>query len=105
MILFELIIFLPALIKVLDQLYLKQSLSVKRIFLCLIMLMPPLIFIDHGHFQPNSVMHGLVLWGVYFMIRGSLVAAVISMVLAINFKQNALYFGLPFAFYALGILY
>ena len=62
------------------------------------------MFVDHGHFQPNSVMHGLVLWGVYFMMRGKIEYAVIFMVMAINFKQMALYFALPFAVYALAEL-
>lgn len=63
-------------------------------------MIPPFIFIDHGHFQPNSVMHGLVLWGVYHLIRGRIELSVIVMVLAVNFKQMALYFALPFAIYA-----
>ena len=46
-------------------------------------------------------MHGFVLAAIGFMIKGQLILAVISMVLAINFKQTALYFALPFAVYAL----
>jgi ALG6, ALG8 glycosyltransferase family len=46
-------------------------------------------------------MHGLALWGAYFMMTNQLELAVVSMVLALNFKQMALYFGLPFAFFAL----
>jgi alpha-1,3-glucosyltransferase len=50
-------------------------------------------------------MHGLVLWGVYFMITQRIEWAVVSMVLAVNFKQMALYFGLPFAIMALGMIW
>lgn len=65
------------------------------------MFSPPLMFVDHGHFQPNSMMHGLVLWGIYFLIKGKIEFSVIAMVLALNFKQMALYYGLPFGVYAL----
>jgi alpha-1,3-glucosyltransferase len=50
-------------------------------------------------------MHGLVLWGVYFMITQRIEWAVVSMVFAVNFKQMALYFGLPFAMMALGMIW
>ena len=46
-------------------------------------------------------MHGLALWGAYFMMNSQLDLAVVAMVLALNFKQMALYFALPFAFFAL----
>jgi alpha-1,3-glucosyltransferase len=46
-------------------------------------------------------MHGLALWGAYFMMNNQLELAVVAMVLALNFKQMALYFALPFAFFAL----
>jgi len=46
-------------------------------------------------------MHGLALWGAYFMMNNQIEFAVIAMVLALNFKQMALYFALPFAFFAL----
>lgn len=59
------------------------------------------MYVDHGHFQPNSVMHGLVLWGIYFLIKGKIEFSVIAMALALNFKQMALYYGLPFGVYAL----
>jgi alpha-1,3-glucosyltransferase len=67
--------------------------------------MPSLIYVDHGHFQPNSAMHGFVLWAIYFALTNRLSYALIFMVLAVNFKQNALYFALPFAAYTLSILW
>jgi alpha-1,3-glucosyltransferase len=60
-----------------------------------------MILIDHGHFQYNSVMHGLVLWAIVMITRGNLVRATVFMVLACMFKQMALYFALPFGVYAL----
>ena len=50
-------------------------------------------------------MHGFVLWAVYFALTSRLSLAVVFMVLAVNFKQMALYFALPFAAYALSILW
>lgn len=50
-------------------------------------------------------MHGLVLWGAYFLLTERIELAVVAMVLAVNFKQMALYFGLPFAVYTLSSLW
>lgn len=50
-------------------------------------------------------MHGFALWAVYFALTSRLSLAVVFMVLAVNFKQMALYFALPFAVYALSILW
>lgn len=52
----------------------------------MIMCLPPIVFIDHGHFQFNQIMLGFVLWGVYFMMIDKIELAVIAMILAINFK-------------------
>jgi hypothetical protein len=49
-------------------------------------------------------MHGLVLWAISFMFEEKADLAVVCMVLAINFKQMALYFALPFGAYALGLI-
>ena len=50
-------------------------------------------------------MHGFVLWGVYYIIKDKIELAVIFMVLAVNFKQMALYFAIPFGVFALAKLY
>lgn len=101
LILSELIVFVPAAILVLEKLYPRTSKTTQRIYLLILLSLAPLVYIDHAHFQPNAPMHGLVLWGAYFMMNDQLELAVIAMVLALNFKQMALYFALPFAFYAL----
>lgn len=49
-------------------------------------------------------MHGFVLLAIAFMLRGQITAATIAMTLAINFKQMALYFCIPFAVYALQLI-
>lgn len=50
-------------------------------------------------------MHGLVLLAIASILRGRIAQATVFMVLAINFKQMALYFALPFGVYALALLY
>jgi len=52
----------------------------------LAMNVPTMVLIDHGHFQPNSVMHGLVLWAVYFATNQKLIPATVLMVVAVLFK-------------------
>lgn len=105
LIILELIALVPPLLKLLVALYPKASTTTRRLYLCLYLTLPSLIFVDHGHFQPNSAMHGMVLWAVYFMITARIEWAVVFMVGAVNFKQMALYFGMPFAFMTLGMLY
>ena len=105
LIILELLALVPPLLKLLVALYPKASTTTRRLYLCLYLTLPSLIFVDHGHFQPNSAMHGMVLWAVYFMITARIEWAVVFMVGAVNFKQMALYFGMPFAFMTLGMLY
>jgi uncharacterized membrane protein len=49
-------------------------------------------------------MHGFVLWAIALILDGKIALATVAMVLAINFKQMALYFALPFGVYALSML-
>ena len=105
LVILELLALVPPLLKLLVALYPKASTTTRRIYLFLYLLIPSLIFVDHGHFQPNSAMHGLVLWAVYFIITQRIEWAVVFMVAAVNFKQMALYFAMPFAFMTLGSLY
>jgi ALG6, ALG8 glycosyltransferase family len=104
LILLELVVFVPAAIQLLTVLNPKASTTTRRLYLFMLLTLPPLVFIDHVHFQPNSAMHGLVLWGTYFLLTDRPEAAVIAMVGAVSFKQTALYFSLPFAVYTLSTL-
>lgn len=65
---------------------------------------PGSMLMDNVHFQFNQVMHGFVLWAIAFILDGNLTFATVFMVLAVNFKQMALYFTLPFGVYALAIV-
>ncbi len=46
-------------------------------------------------------MHGFIIFAIAFIINGHLKLAVVSMTLAVNFKQTAFYFVLPFGVFAL----
>jgi alpha-1,3-glucosyltransferase len=86
LILLELLIVVPAAVRLLTVLYPKQSTTTRRLYLLGFLMAPPLIFVDHGHFQPNSPMHGFVLWATYFLLTDRAALAVVFMVLAVNFK-------------------
>jgi len=68
LIILELVMVVPVVIRLLATLYPKQSTTTRRLYLLAFLSLPPLIFVDHGHFQPNSVMHGLVLWATYLIL-------------------------------------
>merc|ERR1719341_1597466 len=65
--------------------------------------LPPLILIDHGHFQYNSASLGLFLMAVAALMRGRDLTGSSLFVLALNYKQMELYHALPFFFYLLGL--
>ena len=46
-------------------------------------------------------MHGFIAIAIAFMIKGHLKMAVVAMTLAVNFKQTAFHFVLPFGVFAL----
>ncbi|XBW34716.1 hypothetical protein QEN19_000283 [Hanseniaspora menglaensis] len=58
----------------------------------IILLQPSLLIIDHGHFQYNGCMLGLVLLTVNNIIDNKLVSACIFFVASLCFKQMSLYF-------------
>ena len=50
-------------------------------------------------------MHAFVVLAIAFAMRENFILATISMVLAVNFKQTALYFALPFVVFTIAKLY
>jgi alpha-1,3-glucosyltransferase len=105
----DLAVFAPAAIRVINSIIPANKkyfgLKYSDIVFYTLMLLPPIVFMDHGHFQFNQLMHGFVLWAVYFMMKQDMTKAVFFMVLAINFKQMALYFAIPFGVYTLALMY
>ena len=90
----DLIVFLPAVYMV--------ALGRKEVVAALLSL-PPLILIDHGHFQYNSASLGLFLMAVAALMRGKDLTGSLLFVLALNYKQMELYHALPIFFYLLGL--
>lgn len=70
-----------------------------NVALVAILMQPGLILIDHVHFQYNTVMLGLVVASMSSMVAGRLLWSAIFFVLALGFKQMALYYApVVFAF-------
>lgn len=70
--------------------------------LIMVLFQPALLLIDHGHFQYNCVMLGLVMYAIANLLKNQYVAATFFFCLALTFKQMALYFAPPIFFYLLG---
>ncbi|KAL1960708.1 hypothetical protein VTO42DRAFT_6538 [Malbranchea cinnamomea] len=73
--------------------------------LAAILLQPSTILIDHGHFQFNTVMLGLVVAAVESLLAGRALWASIFFVAALGFKQMALYYAPAVFCYMLGICF
>ncbi|KAJ1983811.1 Glucosyltransferase-like protein [Dimargaris verticillata] len=73
-----------------------------RILWLLTLLQPALIVIDHGHFQYNAVMLGLVVWAIVCFQRSRFLLGSICFTCAIMFKIMALYFAPAIFAYLLG---
>ncbi|CDZ97510.1 Glucosyltransferase-Alg6p [Phaffia rhodozyma] len=63
----------------------------KQLVLLVLLLLPPLILVDHGHFQYNTVMLGLALWTFVLLRAGRDSLACVVFVCSLCFKQMALY--------------
>ncbi|CAN0072964.1 unnamed protein product, partial [Ectocarpus sp. 13 AM-2016] len=72
--------------------------------LCMVLLSPSLVLVDHGHFQYNCVCLGLAVAAAAAVAsgkrRGELVGSALFS-LSLNFKQMALYYAPAFFFYLL----
>lgn len=70
----------------------RPALSPRARFLGIALLSPCLSIIDHGHFQFNSIMLGLTVASLTSLIKRRFVFASVFFVLALFFKQMALYY-------------
>lgn len=104
----ELVVFVPAVMGLLHQLGAQKKNLTRMnhiIVIALILYLPALVLIDHGHFQYNSVMLGLFLLSVVDLIKGNLMLASVWFMSSVLFKQMALYYS-PFIFvYILSCLF
>uniref|UniRef100_A0A0G4HEW9 dolichyl-P-Glc:Man9GlcNAc2-PP-dolichol alpha-1,3-glucosyltransferase n=1 Tax=Chromera velia CCMP2878 TaxID=1169474 RepID=A0A0G4HEW9_9ALVE len=71
--------------------------------LLLLLLSPPLVLVDHGHFQYNCVAVGLFLWAVALICDEKFLLGSAAFTLSLWYKQTMLYFAPPFFFFLLGL--
>lgn len=95
----ELVFFVPATLQLTALLGQQRRLSRMHLITVLVVILfqPPLVLVDHGHFQYNSVMLGLFVFSVIELIKGNYVLGLVWMISAMAFKQMALYYA-PFVF-------
>lgn len=81
-----------------------KDISIQTKFIAWSLISPPLLLIDHGHFQFNSAMLGLTLASVNALLTKKYGLAALAFTSALLFKQMSLFFALPIFFYSLGIV-
>ncbi|PGH08051.1 alpha-1,3-glucosyltransferase [Blastomyces parvus] len=90
----EYLVYIPAVVIFLRRYSRMQGTHVwaSSIALIAILMQPATILVDHGHFQYNTVMLGLVVAALECMVAGRMLWASLFFVSALCFKQMALYF-------------
>ncbi|KAF4771611.1 hypothetical protein HAV15_004365 [Penicillium sp. str.  len=101
----EYFVFIPAVVNFLRRYTRMQGVHAwsASIALVAILLQPSNILIDHGHFQYNTVMLGLVVASLDAILAGRMLWACIFFVGALGFKQMALYYAPVMFAYLLGV--
>ncbi|KAA8645869.1 hypothetical protein EYZ11_002065 [Aspergillus tanneri] len=101
----EYLIYIPAIVNFLRRYSRMQDVPVwsTSIALVAILLQPATILIDHGHFQYNTVMLGLVVASLDAILAGRMLWACIFFVGALGFKQMALYYAPVMFAFLLGV--
>ncbi|OCL08052.1 glycosyltransferase family 57 protein [Glonium stellatum] len=99
------LVYIPAAVIFLRRYSRLQGVNVweASIALVAILMQPATILIDHGHFQYNTVMLGLVLASMSSMIAGRPLWSCVFFVGALGFKQMALFYAPAVFVYLLGI--
>lgn len=98
----ELLVFFPAAFAFVYVYYNSRPFYGKLEAISILLLCPPIILVDHGHFQYNTVCLGLVLWGILLVLKGRILLGSMFFCFALAFKQMALYYAPAFFFYLLG---
>ncbi|KAJ5372757.1 hypothetical protein N7517_004763 [Penicillium concentricum] len=101
----EYFVFIPAVVNFLRRYTRMQGVHAwsASIALVAVLLQPANILIDHGHFQYNTVMLGLVVASLDAILAGRMLWACIFFVGALGFKQMALYYAPVMFAYLLGV--
>ena len=100
-ILLDITFYMSSLILFIRYTFYKLNFGIRQCILFLLINMPILLLIDHGHFQPNCVMLGLMTFCFYATIKHENAIATILFVLSVNFKLFSAYFFIPIALYIL----
>lgn len=88
--------------------YLLASLLQKKtpqLFLLVLLIKPDAILIDHGHFQYNSLILGLILIAFYCLLNERYYLTCLFFTIAIHSKQMAVYYSLAFLAGLIGLTY
>jgi alpha-1,3-glucosyltransferase len=101
----EYLVYIPAAVIFVRRLSKLQGINSwnASIALTAILLQPGTILIDHVHFQYNTVMLGLVLASMSSILAGRFMWSCVFFVLALGFKQMALYYAPAMFAYLLGV--
>ncbi|PLB38288.1 dolichyl-P-Glc:Man(9)GlcNAc(2)-PP-dolichol alpha-1,3-glucosyltransferase ALG6 [Aspergillus candidus] len=101
----EYLVYIPAVVTFLRRYSRRQDVPVwsASIALVAVLLQPATILIDHGHFQYNTVMLGLVVASLDAIMAGRMLWACIFFVGALGFKQMALYYAPVMFAFLLGV--
>lgn len=101
----EYLVYIPAAVIFVRRLSKLQGVNswVASIALVAILMQPGTILIDHVHFQYNTVMLGLVLASMSSLLAGRFMWSSVFFVMALGFKQMALYYAPAMFAYLLGV--
>ena len=70
--------------------------SLTSLLILVVLFKPDAILIDHGHFQYNSLILGLILLSFYFLLQKKYTLVCICYTITIHSKQMAVYYSLAF---------
>jgi alpha-1,3-glucosyltransferase len=76
-----------------------------QLLLVVVLLKPDAILIDHGHFQYNSLILGLILMAFYCLLTKRYYLACVLYTLTVHAKQMAVYYSLAFLAALVGLAF
>lgn len=76
-----------------------------QLLLLIFLLKPDSILIDHGHFQYNSLILGLILLAFHFMLQQQYLLTCFLFTITIHSKQMAVYYSMAFLAGLIGLTY
>lgn len=103
----DLIFLMPSLYLLLNLLSFSKSKSIPifNMSLLVLYLKPDQILVDHGHFQYNSLMLGLIIYALYCMLTKKYYVCCVFFTIALNCKQMSFYYAFGFLFGLIGLTY